>query len=48
MLADPDFPRLREAAGLYPFSMTGQALSDYVKKAVDDYGRRASQLGLVR
>ncbi|HEY1151567.1 MAG TPA: tripartite tricarboxylate transporter substrate-binding protein [Pseudoduganella sp.] len=48
MMADPDFPRLREAAGLYPFSMTGQALSDYVKKAVDDYGRRASQLGLVR
>jgi putative tricarboxylic transport membrane protein len=48
MMSDPEFARLREAAGLYPFSMTGQALTDYVKKAVDDYGRRASQLGLVR
>ncbi|WP_395401190.1 hypothetical protein ACHMW6_26025 [Pseudoduganella sp. UC29_106] len=35
MMADPDFPRLREAAG-FPFSMTGRALTDYVKKAVDD------------
>ena len=48
MLASPDFARARAAAGLYPFSLTGQALSDYVHKAVDDYGRRASQLGLVR
>jgi putative tricarboxylic transport membrane protein len=48
MMANPDFARMRAAAGLYPFNMTGQALTEYVQKAVDDYGRRASQLGLVR
>jgi putative tricarboxylic transport membrane protein len=48
MMANPDFARMRANAGLYPFSMTGQALTEYVQKAVDDYGRRASQLGLVR
>jgi putative tricarboxylic transport membrane protein len=48
MMANPEFAQLRDAAGLYPLSMTGKNLTDYVKKAVDDYGRRASQLGLVR
>lgn len=48
LLATPEFAKLRTAAGLYPFSLTGQALNDYVRKAVDDYGKRASQLGLVR
>ena len=48
MMATPDFPRLRTAAGLYPLSLTGPALTDYVHKAVDDYGKRASQLGLMR
>ncbi|MGO4378719.1 Bug family tripartite tricarboxylate transporter substrate binding protein [Pseudoduganella sp. RAF53_2] len=48
MMADPEFAHMREAAGLYPFNMTGKALTEYVTKAVDDYGRRASQLGLVR
>ncbi|GGY75648.1 C4-dicarboxylate ABC transporter substrate-binding protein [Pseudoduganella plicata] len=48
MMATPDFARLRTAAGLYPLSLTGPALTDYVQKAVDDYGKRASQLGLMR
>lgn len=48
MMATPEFIRLREAAGLYPLTLTGPALTDYVQKAVDDYGRRASQLGLMR
>jgi putative tricarboxylic transport membrane protein len=48
LLATSEFAQLRTAAGLYPFSLTGQALNDYVHKAVDDYGKRASQLGLVR
>ncbi len=48
LMATPEFARLRTEAGLYPFSLTGQALTEYVHKAVDDYGRRASQLGLVR
>jgi putative tricarboxylic transport membrane protein len=48
MLATKEFAQLRAAHGLYPFGLTGAALTDYVKKAVDDYGRRASELGLVR
>jgi len=48
MMATPQFAKLRTEAGLYPFSLTGQALNEYVHKAVDDYGKRASHLGLVR
>lgn len=48
VLADPRFAQMRAASGLYPFGLTGDALRDYVAKAVDDYGRRAAELGLVR
>jgi putative tricarboxylic transport membrane protein len=48
LLASPAFAKLRTEAGLYPFSLTGQALTDHVHQAVDDYRIRASQLGLVR
>ena len=48
VLASPQFAQQRAAAGLYPFAMTGDALKAYVTKAVDDYGRRAAELGLVR
>jgi len=48
LMATPEFAKLRTEAGLYPFSLTGPALNEYVHKAVDDYGKRASQLGLVR
>ncbi|MBJ7314082.1 Bug family tripartite tricarboxylate transporter substrate binding protein [Rugamonas sp. CCM 8940] len=48
VLATPQFAQSRAAYGLYPFSLTGEALAAYVKKAVDDYGRRASELGLMR
>ncbi|WP_028104987.1 Bug family tripartite tricarboxylate transporter substrate binding protein [Pseudoduganella violaceinigra] len=48
LMATSEFAKLRAEAGLYPFSLTGQALNQYVHKAVDDYGKRASQLGLVR
>lgn len=48
LMATPEFAKLRTDAGLYPFSLTGQALNEYVHKAVDDYGKRASHLGLVR
>ena len=43
-----EFAQLRAAYGLYPFSLTGAALSAYVKKAVDDYHRQATQFKLVR
>lgn len=48
MMAAPSFAQLRSAHGLYPFSMTGDALTEYVNKTVDDYGRQAKELGLVR
>ncbi|NRR29529.1 tripartite tricarboxylate transporter substrate binding protein [Oxalobacteraceae bacterium] len=48
ILANPQFAQQRAAYGLYPFSLTGTALATYVKQAVEDYGRRASELGLVR
>ena len=48
VLANPQFAQMRAASGLYPFALTGDALTAYVKKAVDDYGKRAAELGLVR
>nr|WP_315217847.1 tripartite tricarboxylate transporter substrate-binding protein [uncultured Duganella sp.] len=48
VLADPKFAQTRAASGLYPFGLTGDALKAYVTKAVDDYGRHAAELGLVR
>jgi putative tricarboxylic transport membrane protein len=48
VLASPQFAQMRAASGLYPFGLTGAALSAYVKKAVDDYGKQAAELGLVR
>jgi putative tricarboxylic transport membrane protein len=48
MLVSPQFAQTRASYGLYPFNLTGAALTAYVKRAVDDYGSRASELGLVR
>ncbi len=48
MEAGPGFAQMQAAFGLYPFSMTGPALTEYVKKAVDDYHRQATQFKLVR
>lgn len=48
MMAQPSFEQLRAAHGLYPFSMTGDALTGYVNNTVDEYGKRAKELGLVR
>ena len=48
VLASPQFAQMRASSGLYPFALTGSALSAYVAKAVDDYGKRAAELGLVR
>lgn len=48
MATTPEFAQLREAAGLYPFSMTGDALTQYIKKAVLDYDRQARQFNLMR
>lgn len=44
----PEFARMRREAGLYPFSLTGDALTSYVKQSIADYNRRAVQFKLVR
>ena len=48
MMAQPSFEQLRAAHGLYPFSLTGDALTGYVKDTVNEYGRQAQELGLKR
>jgi len=48
MEASPDYARLREEAGMYPFSMTGPALTAYVHQAVADYKKQAQQFKLLR
>jgi putative tricarboxylic transport membrane protein len=48
MEASPEFAKLRTEAGLYPFSLTGDALTQYIKKALNDYTRQAEQFKLMR
>jgi putative tricarboxylic transport membrane protein len=48
MQATPDFAQLRAQAGLYPFSLTGDALTRWVKQAINDYNRQAREFNLVR
>jgi putative tricarboxylic transport membrane protein len=45
---DPEFAQLRTAHGLYPFNLTGDALTEHVKKAVIQYNRQAREFNLVR
>jgi putative tricarboxylic transport membrane protein len=47
-LDTPQFARLRAAYGLYPFTLTGAALTTYINTAVDTYTRQARQFKLVR
>lgn len=44
----PDFARLRLHHGLYPFSLTGAALDDFVRDEIARYQRLADDLGLRR
>jgi putative tricarboxylic transport membrane protein len=46
--AQPAFARMRAEAGLYPFALTGDALTRYVRQSVADYNNRAVQFNLVR
>jgi putative tricarboxylic transport membrane protein len=48
MEANPGFSQMRAEAGLYPFTLTGDALTRYIRGAVDDYHRQASQFKLLR
>ena len=47
MLAAPDFDKLRQERGLFPFALTGQALEDYVSKEVQRYATLAREFGLL-
>jgi len=48
MMSAPGFDQLRAEYGMYPFALTGDALSSYIKKTVDHYGKQSRELGLVR
>jgi putative tricarboxylic transport membrane protein len=47
MMATPDFAKLREAQGLFPFALTGAKLDAYVKERIKRYAELAREFGLV-
>jgi putative tricarboxylic transport membrane protein len=47
MLASPEFAKLREAQGLFPFNLTGDKLDAYVKERVKHYAELAKEFGMV-
>ena len=46
--SSPAFAEMRAQAGLYPFALTGDALTRYVNQSVDTYHRQARQFKLLR
>ena len=46
MMASPEFAKLRDERGLYPFAKTGADLEAYIKQQVASYRKQASDLGL--
>jgi len=48
MEASPGFAELRERAGLYPFSLTGDALTRYIRQSVAGHHAQARQFKLLR
>ncbi|MCS0612299.1 tripartite tricarboxylate transporter substrate-binding protein [Massilia kyonggiensis] len=44
----PEFAQMRAQIGLYPLTLTGDALTRYIRQAVGDYKRQARQFNLVR
>ncbi len=48
MESSPGFARLREQAGLYPFSLTGAALTRHVEQSIAAYDRQAQEFNLLR
>jgi putative tricarboxylic transport membrane protein len=47
-MATPEFQKLREERGLFPFAMTGAELDKYVKARVAQYRTLANDLGLIK
>lgn len=48
ILVSDEYATLREQRELFPFSMTGQELDDYVTKQVADYKQLAAEFGLTQ
>lgn len=48
LLATPEFAKLREERGLFPFSLTGAKLDAYVKQRVPQYRKIGVEFGLVK
>ena len=48
MESKPEFALMRAQAGLYPFSLTGDALTRYIKQTIGEYQRQAGQFNLLR
>ncbi len=47
-MASPDYAKLREQQGLFPFDMTGAELDRYVKQQVKEYAELADTFGLIK
>lgn len=48
MMKAPEFAKLREQQGLFPFSLTGAELDQYVKARVKEYADLADTFGLIK
>jgi len=48
MMSAPEFAKLREQQGLFPFTLTGSALDQYVKARVKEYAELADTFGLIK
>ncbi|MFZ4528277.1 MAG: tripartite tricarboxylate transporter substrate binding protein [Undibacterium curvum] len=48
LMNSASFAEQRKAVGLYPFSMTGKQLSDYIEQAVVRYRSQAREFGMIR
>lgn len=47
-MASPEYAKLREQQGLFPFDMTGPELDRYVKQQVKEYAELADTFGLIK
>ncbi|CFU95593.1 tricarboxylate transport protein tctC [Bordetella pertussis] len=47
-MTSPEYAKLREQQGLFPFSKTGKDLDDYVKQQVKNYAELADSFGLIK
>jgi len=47
-LASPEFAKLQQQQGLFPFNMTGDELDAYVKERVKQYAELADSFGLIK